>query len=44
VKQLILTHVSRRYRDEDILNEARAVFPNTFLARDFDNYQIKRES
>lgn len=42
VGQLYLTHVSRRYRDEDILEEARAVFPQTWLARDFDNYQIKR--
>jgi ribonuclease Z len=42
VGQLFLTHVSRRYRDEDILTEARAVFPQTWLARDFDTYQIKR--
>ena len=42
VGQLFLTHVSRRYRDEDILAEARAVFPQTWLARDFDSYQIKR--
>ena len=40
--QLILTHLSRRYRDDDILDEARAVFPQTWLARDFDNYQIKK--
>ncbi len=42
VRQLILTHISRRYREKDILKEARAVFPNTFLARDFDVYQVKR--
>ena len=42
VGQLFLTHVSRRYRDEDILAEARAVFPQTWLARDFDSYQVKR--
>lgn len=41
VSQLILTHVSRRYGDEEILNEATAVFPNTFLAHDFDSFQIK---
>ena len=40
--QLILTHISRRYRDDDVLEEARAVFPKTWLARDFDTYQIKR--
>ena len=42
VKQLILTHLSRRYREKDVLVEAQAVFPNTSVARDFDNYQIKR--
>lgn len=43
VKQLILTHLSRRYRERDILNEARAIFPNSYVARDFDTYQVKRE-
>jgi ribonuclease Z len=42
VKHLILTHLSRRYRERDILAEARAIFPNTFVARDFDTYQIRR--
>jgi len=42
VKHLILTHLSRRYRERDILTEARAIFPNTFVARDFDAYQIRR--
>ena len=42
VKHLILTHVSRRYRERDIKSEARAVFPNTMVARDFDVYQIRR--
>jgi ribonuclease Z len=43
VGQLILTHVSRRYRDEDILNEATAIFPNTILAHDFDTFQVKHK-
>ncbi len=43
VKQLLLTHLSRRYREKDILRDARAIFPNTFVARDFDVYQTKRE-
>ncbi len=43
VKNLILTHVSRRYRERDIAAEARSVFPNTVVARDFDAFQIKRE-
>ena len=42
VKQLILTHISRRYRERDVLAEAQAIFPNTAVARDFDVFQIKR--
>jgi ribonuclease Z len=42
VKHLILTHVSRRYRERDVLAEARAIFPNAVVARDFDVYQVKR--
>jgi ribonuclease Z len=42
VKHLILSHLSRRYRERDILAEARAIFPNTNVARDFDAYQIRR--
>ncbi|MFZ5882257.1 MAG: ribonuclease Z [Chloroflexota bacterium] len=43
VKKLILTHISRRYREKDVLKEAQAVFPNVVVARDFDTYQVKRE-
>ena len=43
VGQLILTHVSRRYSDEEILAEASAVFPNTKLAHDFDAFTIRHE-
>ena len=42
VKQLILTHISRRYRERDVLAEAQAVFPNVVVARDFDIFQIKQ--
>jgi ribonuclease Z len=41
-RNLILTHISRRYRERDVLDEARAVFPNSEIARDFDTFQIKR--
>lgn len=41
--KLMLTHLSRRYRDKDILNEAQAIFENTSVARDFDTFTIKRE-
>lgn len=42
VGQLLLTHVSRRYREGEILAEAQAIFPNVAVARDFDSFQIKR--
>jgi ribonuclease Z len=42
VQQLILTHISRRYRERDVIAEAQAVFPGTYVARDFDAYQVKR--
>ena len=42
VRQLFLTHISRRYRERDVLAEAQAVHPTTFVARDFDHYQIRQ--
>jgi ribonuclease Z len=42
VKRLILTHLSRRYREKDVLAEARTVFENVSVARDFDAYSIKQ--
>ncbi len=42
VGQLILTHVSRRYRERDILAEVRSVFPSAVVARDFDAFQVRR--
>jgi ribonuclease Z len=43
IKSLILTHLSRRYFEREILDEARSIFPNTFVARDFDHYHVTRE-
>ena len=43
VKKLILTHISRRYREKDVLKEAQAIVPNVSVARDFDTFQTKRE-
>ncbi len=41
VRQLILTHISRRYREKDVLAEAQEVFASTTVARDFDTFIIK---
>ncbi|MGY8631210.1 ribonuclease Z [Bradyrhizobium sp. 14AA] len=40
VGQLLLVHMSGRYRDDEILVEATAVFPNTRIAADFDRIAI----
>jgi len=42
VHRLVLTHVSRRYREADIVEEARSIFPETVVARDFDHYRVIR--
>jgi ribonuclease Z len=42
VKKLILTHISRRYREKDVITEAQSVFPGAVVARDFDTFNIKR--
>jgi len=44
VQELFLTHLSRRYRERDVLDEARAIFPDVHVARDFDSFQIRREN
>ena len=47
VGQLVLTHISPRYAPgnnvspNDLLAEARAIFPNTLLAKDFLRLEIK---
>lgn len=43
VKQLILTHLSRRHAERDVLAEARAIFPETLVARDFDHFRIQKD-
>ncbi|MBV9213099.1 MAG: ribonuclease Z [Actinobacteria bacterium] len=40
VKLLALTHVSPRYAGPDLRDEARAVFENTIVPRDFDRVEI----
>jgi ribonuclease Z len=43
VGHLYLTHISRRYKDRQVLDEAREIFPWVTVVRDFDTFQIKRE-
>ncbi len=40
--RLVLTHISRRYHEAQVLEEARAIFPETIVARDFDRFRILR--
>lgn len=42
VKQLYLTHISRRYSGSVIAAEALAIFPNTIVANDLDKAVVKR--
>jgi len=42
VKQLLLTHISRRYREKDVQAEAQSVFQNSVVVRDFDTFISKR--
>lgn len=48
VKHLMMTHFSPRYAPgnpiqlQDLLEEARAIFPNTNMARDFLSYDVPR--
>ena len=42
-KRLLLTHISARYVGKDItnlVNEAKEVFPNTLIVKDFDIVEI----
>jgi ribonuclease Z len=41
-RALILTHLSRRYAERDVLHEAQAVYPEVYVARDFDRFQISK--
>lgn len=44
VRHLVLHHVSRRYRTQDILAEAQAVFPNTVVASDLDLFEVRKDA
>jgi ribonuclease Z len=40
VGSLILTHLSRRYPEREIRQEAQSIFAGVYIARDFDRFQI----
>jgi len=40
IKLLVLTHISGRYPDEEILAEATKTFPNSRVAANFDRIVI----
>ena len=42
VGHLYLTHISRRYRANEVLEEASAIFPNVAVVKDFDRFEIRR--
>jgi len=42
-RQLVLTHISQRYRVRAILDEAQAFCPTTVVAQDFDHFRVTRE-
>jgi ribonuclease Z len=43
VSNLYLTHLSRRYRETDVADEAHAIFPETTVVRDFDRIKVVKE-
>jgi len=43
VKQLCLTHISRRYTESEVLAEASPIFASTIVARDFDRFRVQKE-
>ena len=43
VKHLVLHHISRRYSNKEILDEAAAIFPDVSVARDFDLFRVIKQ-
>lgn len=44
VKQLLLNHISARYvgnKFYELLHDARQIFPNSYVVKDFDRFEIK---
>lgn len=43
IRHLYLTHLSRRYRTHEVVQEARAIFPNTTVVQDFDRVKVVKK-
>jgi len=43
VGHLYLTHISRRYHEREVQQEASEVFPEVSVARDFDRFEVRRQ-
>lgn len=44
VKGLLLTHISRRYGEREVIAEARAIFPEAHVVRDLDHFRVGRSA
>lgn len=42
VKKLVLHHISRRYRVQQIAEEAQVIFPDTVVANDLDHFRVRK--
>ncbi|HUM37845.1 MAG TPA: ribonuclease Z [Anaerolineae bacterium] len=42
VQTLLLTHISRRYRERDVIQEAQQYFANSYVVRDFDRFSVAK--
>lgn len=42
IKHLLLTHVSRRYREFEVIKEAQVTFSDSIVVRDLDHFSIRR--
>ncbi|GAB1422022.1 ribonuclease Z [Anaerolineales bacterium] len=41
ITSLLLTHISRRYSERIIEQDAQAIFPQSYVVRDFDHYIVR---
>ena len=43
MKFMFVTHISRRYREFEVIREVRKAFPNAYVPRDLDHFAIFRD-